>query len=74
MAAMLKTNSRFASLARGNVPGHDLVATLVVDARSVTMRANGFRRSSRVPVLARAAKSKSGFALDESLSTASLRF
>ena len=67
-------NSRAASLDRGKVPGHDMVERLVVDARSVTKRANGFRRSSRAPVLARVAKSKSGFALDESLSTANLRF
>jgi hypothetical protein len=73
MAAMLKANSRVASLDRGNVPGHDMVVMLVADARSVTKRANDFRRSSRAPVLARVAKSKSGFALDESLSTASLR-
>ena len=65
-------NSRVASLDRGNVPGHDMVAMLVADARSVPKLANGFRKSSRVPVLARVAKSKSGFALDESLSTASL--
>ena len=71
---MLIANSRAASLDRGNVPGHDMVAMLVADARSVPKLANGFRKSSRVPVLARVAKSKSGFALDELLSTANLRF
>jgi len=64
---MLIANSRVASLERGNVPGHAMVAMLVADARSVTKGANGFRRSFRVPVLARAAKSKSGFARDELL-------
>jgi hypothetical protein len=74
MAARLIVNSQVVSLDRANVPSNDRVAMLVADARSVRKRANGFRRSSRAPVLARVAKSKSGFAPDESLSTASLRF
>jgi hypothetical protein len=74
MAAMSIANSRVVSLDRGNVQSNDMLVIPVVDARNVPNRANGSRRSFRVLVLARVVKSKSGFAQDESLSMANLRF
>jgi hypothetical protein len=70
LLAMLITNSRAASPDRGNVPINDTVANPVADAQIVRTPVNDFRKSFRVPVLARVVKSKSGFALDESLSMA----
>ena len=71
MAAMLRANSQPMSL---GLRSNDTVGTLAADARSVGKPESGFRRSFRAPVLVRVVKSKSGFALDESPSTASLRF
>jgi len=70
LLAMLITNSRAVSLDRGNDPSNDTVANPIADAQTVRKRVNDFRKSFRVPVLARVVKSKSGFALDESLSMA----
>ena len=71
MPAMLKTNSQPVSLV---LRSSGAVDTLAADALSVAKLENGFRRSYRALVLARVVKSKSGFARDESLSTARLRF
>jgi len=49
-------------------------AAVVVDARSVEKQVNDFRKSSLAPVLDRAARSKSGFALGELPSTVNRRF